>query len=135
MNKNFTSVVYSISVFLMFGFWMWVEKTPLSGVWKLIIIVVGAETIYNLIYYVAFYIVEHIEIIKKHIFGNCYLAGTWVGFYRTYEQDGTEQYKLFYEIFNQNIDGTKIRGTSYYDRKSISTKWVSHDVNILTESK
>ena len=148
-NKKFTGLVYFITGLIIFGFWELIVRSPLNILWQVLLMAVGSTMIYNLVYDLVYWVSSNNDMVKQYIFGKYYIDGYWAGFYRTFDQNDNEQYKLFYERIDQQIDATHIYGSSFfydevdessveknekkYKNYCISTQWHSYNVNFNNE--
>ena len=113
-NKRFTEIVYIITGLIIFGFWSMISESPLNILWKILLMALGSGLIYDIIFKIIYYLTSEIELIKAFILGRYYLDGYWVGFYKTYDENKKEKYKLFYERIEQQVDTTSVYGVSFF---------------------
>jgi hypothetical protein len=99
----------------------WTTLTPIA---KLAGAYVGSAAFYQFIATLLRWIFDHVRILRKLIFGNEFLEGTWIG---AYGQSTGKRFTV--EHFEQTVDGIVIRGYAFTDADALYAKWTSRSVS------
>lgn len=126
----------SITVLLLLSIWTLIyslKSVSDSAVWvkciSVLIACFSSVGIYKLIILTLTGLLQKCNCIKKWIFGNSYMEGTWVGFY--IGNSGEVRYII--ENYEQDLEGLTIRGKSYDENYKYHTNWTSSSSNIDVE--
>ena len=88
-------------------------------------------TFYKWMFHLLLFLIEHIPILKKIILRKYYFEGIWIGFYTV-----DNEIEYYYEIFEQSLDETIIKGTAYgTDHKKIGEWTIVNPTLNIAESK
>ena len=90
---------------------------------KLTAAYIGSAAFYQLVATLLRWVFDHVRPLRKIVFGNEFLEGTWIGAY------GHNTGKRFtVEHFEQTVEGVVIRGYAYTDADDLYAKWISKSV-------
>jgi hypothetical protein len=136
---RFNSIVISLTTIAVFGIWYGISrlvlaypdwfKDPNTNKYNLIgLLLTGIISIgfYRTFFIITSSVVNNCRKIKKLIFSSYYLEGTWIGFY--IGVSGNVRYLI--ETYEQDLDGTVIRGKSFNEVENFHSTWVADTINI-----
>lgn len=126
------SISFAISTAVVYGIWNWLASIQTNFfIISLIIAFAMSLTFYKGIFHLLLFLCEHIPILKKMILGKYYLEGIWIGFNLV-----DNEIEYYYEIFEQSLDETIIKGVAYgADRKKIGEWTIVNPTLNIAESK
>lgn len=124
------SIVFSITTAIIYFLWGYlntlITENPYKGLILGALIALGT---YRFVLDIVTIMFNNNIMMKKFIFKNYYLEGTWIGCYvnKTGDQD-----KVIYYIedFEQSFDKLIVRGRSFYENESYKGSWISENISL-----
>jgi hypothetical protein len=98
--------------------------TRVEPIARLILAYIGSAAFYQLLATILRWVFDHLRLLRKIVFGDEYLEGTWIGAYGQ-----TPHRKFTVEIFEQTVDGTVIQGFARAETGVLYAKWTSSAVS------
>lgn len=124
---KFHSLIISITTAIVFLIWIGLNKVittyPFLAVVLSGLISLG---IYKTLALLLLAIFRNIGFVKKFILGPRYMEGIWAGFFVGHQNI----IRLFFEIFEQDLNRTIIRGRVFRDDGSFHGSWIAEDATI-----
>lgn len=126
---KFHSIVVAITTAIIFSVWLGLNAVIIKFPF-LTIILSGLVSlgIYKALTTIFLSIFRNFVFVKKHILGPRYMEGIWVGFFVGHNN----KIRFFYEIFEQDLNRTVIRGRVFRDDGGFHGSWVAEDATIDT---
>lgn len=126
------SISFAISTAVVYTIWNRLASIQTNFfIISILVAFATSLTFYKWMFHLLLFLIEHVSILKKIILGKYYLEGIWIGFYTV-----DNEIEYYYEIIEQSLDETIIKGTAYgTDRKKIGEWTIVNPTLNIAESK